>query len=108
MNVIYDESDNSLVLSSLTNGLTSALIGGATVTCQLETATGATVSGLATGVTWPLTMAAGSTTGTYRCTLPYTLALTEGVTYYAEVVADGGAGLRRKWRYPVRAVMGSE
>ena len=107
MNVIYDETDNSLVLSSLTNGLTSALIGGATVTCQLETATGATVSGLATGVSWPLTMVAGSTTGTYRVTLPYSLALTEGTTYYASVSADGGSGLRRKWRFPVKAMMGS-
>jgi hypothetical protein len=108
MNVIYDESDNSLSLTSLTNGLTSALLGSATVTCQLETATGATVAGLATGVTWPLTMAAGSTTGTYRVTLPYTLTLATGTTYYAEVVADAGAGLRRKWRYPVKAVMGTE
>ena len=107
MNVIYDQSDNSLALTSLTNGLTSTLLGSATVTCQLETATGATVSGLATGVTWPLTMAAGSTTGSYRCTLPYTLSLVTGTTYYCEVVADGGSGLRRKWRYPVKAMMGS-
>jgi hypothetical protein len=107
VNVIYDQSDNSLVLSSLTNGLTSALIGGATVTCQLKTATGATVSGLATGVSWPLIMVAGSATGTYRVTLPYSLALTTGTTYYAEVVADGGAGLRRTWRYPVKCMMGS-
>lgn len=105
MDIVYDNNDNVVTLSALTNGLTDVLISGATVEVTLQTATGASVSGLATGVTWPLTMAeATGMTATYRATLPYTLSLTAGTTYYAAITASGGADLHGAWTVPVRAV----
>ncbi len=103
MDVIYRNNDNTLELSSVTNGATASLISGATVQVTLQTATGAAVT--ATGTTWPLTMSAVTgTTGTYRATLPYTATLTTGTTYYAAVTCDGGSGLYASWLMPLRAV----
>lgn len=102
--VLFVANDNVIEVASLTNGLTDALVSGATVTVTLKDAAGASVSGLATGVTWPLTLnAASGATGTYRTTLPHGLSLTAGSTYTAEVTASGGAGLRAFWALPVRA-----
>ncbi|MCU0839975.1 MAG: hypothetical protein MUE49_14835 [Rhodospirillales bacterium] len=103
MDVVYVTNDNVVELSGVANALTSAPIGTATVAVTLQTATGAAVSGLATGSTWPLTMNASAVTGTYRTTLPYTLSLTPGVTYYANITASGGATLHGEWLVPVRA-----
>ena len=102
--VIFDDNDNTITLSSLTNGATAALVGSATVGVTLQTSSGAGVSGLATGLAWPLTMiAVAGATGSYRATLPHTLALTTGNTYTAVVTASGGAGLYATWKVPVRA-----
>ena len=96
--VIYIANDNVLQLSSLTNGMTAALLGGATVTTTLLTATGAGVTG-ATGLT--MSAVAGAT-GNYRVTLPYTLSLATGSTYTARIGVTAGA-LHARWDLPVRA-----
>ena len=98
MDVILIANDNVLQVSSLTNGMTAALVGGATVTANLLTATGATVSG-ATGLT--MSAVAGAT-GNYRVTLPYTLTLTTGSTYTARIAVVAGS-LHARWDLPVRA-----
>ena len=103
--VLFVANDNVIEVASLTNGLTDALVGGATVTVTLKDAAGASVSGLATGYSWPLSLSAVSgATGTYRTTLPYGLALTASSNYTAEVTASGGPGLRAFWALPVRAM----
>lgn len=101
MDVIYIANDNVLQLSSLTNGMTSALVGSATVSASLLDSTGTAIT--ATGITWPLTMSAvAGATGNYRVTLPYTLTLTTGSTYTARIGVTAGT-LHGRWDLPVRA-----
>ncbi len=72
MDVIYRSNTNVVEVPSLTNGLTDALVSGATVTCTIVTATGAQVVG-ATGFAWPVSLSAATgATGTYRGVLPHT------------------------------------
>ena len=102
MDVIFISNANVVEVSSLTNGLTSTLIGGATVRCTLKDSAGVNVTG-ATGLSWPITMSAVTgSTGTYRGTLPYTLSLSTG-TYTAVITADAGGDLYGSWSVPVRA-----
>jgi hypothetical protein len=104
VDVIYRSNTNVVEVPSLTNGLTDALVSGATVTCTIVTATGAQVVG-ATGFAWPVSLSAASgATGTYRGVLPHTLTLADSTTYYAEITADAGTDLYAFWRVPVRAV----
>lgn len=93
MDVLYTgANDNVIELADLTNGMTAALVTGATVTANLLTASGVGVTG-ATGLT--LTAVAGAT-GTYRATVPYTVTLTTGSTYTARVTVVSGA-LHGEW-----------
>lgn len=102
MDVIYLSNANVVELASLTNGVTDALVGAATVRCTLTDSAGVAVTG-ATGLSWPITMAAvAGATGTYRGTLPHTLTLTTG-TYTATITADAGGDLYGSWSVPVRA-----
>jgi hypothetical protein len=103
MDVIYIANTNVVELADLVNGMTGATVTGATVSVTLTDSTGTSVT-LATGSSWPLTMAAASgATGSYRATLPHTLTLTTGATYYADVTASGGDGLYGSWHVPLRA-----
>ena len=102
VNAIYLANANVVEVASLTNGLTDALVGSATVQCTLTDSTGVAVTG-ATGLTWPITMSAVSgATGTYRGTLPHTLVLSTG-TYTATITADAGGDLFASWSVPLRA-----
>ena len=104
MDVIYRSNTNVVEVPTLTNGLTDALVTGATVTCTIVDAAGTQVVG-ATGFSWPVTLSAASgATGTYRGVLPHTLTLSDSTTYYAEITADAGVNLYAFWRVPVRAV----
>jgi hypothetical protein len=94
--VIYDNNDNIVSLSSVTNGMTAESVTGATVSLRLLNA-GAVVSG-ASGVSMVATSGAKST---YRGTLPYSLTLATGTTYTAEITVVSGA-LHGQWEVPVR------
>ena len=94
--VIYDNNDNIVSLSSVTNGMTAESVTGATVSLRLLNA-GAVVAG-ASGVSMVATSGAKST---YRGTLPYTLTLATGTTYTAEITVVSGA-LHGQWEVPVR------
>lgn len=103
MDVIYRSNDNVVELSAVTNGQTAALIGSATVEVTLTDSAGTAIT--ATGVSWPVTMAAVTgATGTYRGVLPYTLSLTADTVYYAAITCDGGSDLYASWSLPVRAM----
>jgi hypothetical protein len=94
--VVYDNNDNIVTLSSVTNGMTAASVTGATVVLRLLNA-GTAVSG-ATGISMVASTGAKST---YRGTLPYTLTLATGTTYTAEITVTSGA-LHGQWDVPVR------
>ena len=94
--VIYDNNDNIVSLSSVTNGMTAAAVTGATVSLRLLNA-GTAVSG-ASGISMVATSGAKST---YRGTLPYSLTLATGTTYTAEITVVSGA-LHGQWEVPVR------
>ena len=94
--VLYDANDNIVSLASLTNGMTAGAITGATVTLRLLNGTTA-VSG-ATGISM---VASTGATSTYRGTLPYSLTLTTGTTYTAEITVVSGS-LHGQWEVPVR------
>lgn len=104
MDVIYRANTNVVEVPSLTNGLTDALVTGATVTCTIVDAAGTQVVG-ATGFSWPISLSAVSgATGSYYGVLPHTLTLAAGTVYYAQIAADAGVDLQGYWEVPVRAV----
>ena len=77
-----------------------AYINNATVSVTLKDRAGADVA----GESWPLAMnyVAGSN-GVYRATLAFALALQDGKPFTAEIIADGGLGLRGGWSFPLKA-----
>lgn len=93
--ILYVGNDNVLEVAGMRNELTGADMNTAIVTAQLKDSAGTDVA----GETWPKTMVyvAGSK-GTYRVTLPYTLAVAPGARYVATIVADAGPGLRAEWQ----------
>jgi len=94
IHVLLISNDHILELDSLKNELTGLDLNGATVTVTLVDAEGAQVG----GEVWPKTMAyVAETDGVYRCTLPYTLALTPAARYVARITANAGNGLRAHW-----------
>ncbi len=80
----------------LTDAVTGAVITDATVTGRLEDVAGTAVS----GETWPVNLTHVSG-GVYRGAVAYAVAVQEGVSYYAEIVAER-SGSRSTWRVPVR------
>ena len=94
VSVLWVGSDNVLEVSGLRNGMTGALLTSASVTVHLRDQAGADAG----GGSWPQAMAEDSEIpGTYRTTLADTLTLTPGVRLTAEIIADGGPGLRASW-----------
>lgn len=75
-------------------------INNATITVTLKDRVGVAVA----GETWPLAMnyLTGSN-GIYRATLAFGLSLQDGKPFTAEIVADGGLGLRGGWSFPLKA-----
>lgn len=92
---LYLDNDSVLEVDRLKNELTGAFLSDATVTVTLvEKSSGEPVA----GETWPKPMDyVADSSGLYRATLPYTLALAAGARYDAVITADGGDGLRARW-----------
>ena len=73
-------------------------INDATVTATIKTKSGSTVAG-------PIAMSyVAASNGLYRGTIADDLAVTLGVSYVAEITADGGAGLKGAWSFPFTVV----
>ncbi len=97
--VLFHESDNLLELDGLQDALTLAFINNATVTARVLDRAGTEV----TGQTWPLTLGyVAASDGDYRGNLSDTLALDKGQVVTVEIIADGGAGLKRKFEIEAR------
>lgn len=95
--ILYLGNNSIVDVTGLRNENTGAYVTSATVSVTLLDKSGELVS----GGTWPLAMAyVPDSTGTYRATLPSSLALVEGGRYTARIVADAGQGLRAEWDMP--------
>lgn len=99
VHVLYTTSDNLLEIVGLTDALTGGIISNATVSCTLKT----DVGGVVTGQTFPVTLTAQATPGTYAGTLKNTLALVNGGHYVAHVTIDGGTDKLRNLHIPFTA-----
>jgi len=94
VHVLFEGNDMVLEVSALRNEVSGGFLNNATVTVSLKTSAGVAVS----GSSWPLALSyVAASDGAYRATLADTLELTPGSRYLAEIIADGGAGLRAKW-----------
>lgn len=96
MRVAFHQNDNLLEVIGLKDEAAGQFLNDKTVTVTVTDVKGAQVA----GETWPLAMAfvAGSN-GDYRATLKETLGFTAGKEYLADIVADGGAGLKARWKF---------
>ena len=100
--VAYVANDNVLKLEGLQNAIAATYINDATVSVTLYEADHATE---VTGETWPLSMSyVSGSDGDYRATLADTLSLSPNDRYYADVSADGGAGLKGFWTTQLVAI----
>lgn len=94
VHVLYINNDSVLQVEALRDEIAGTFLNGATVNVTLRDAFGASV----TGGTWPIQMAyVTGSDGTYRATLPYTLALAVNGRYTAVVTVDAGLGLHAEW-----------
>lgn len=95
--ILFVGNDTVLEIRGLKNEVTGGFLNAAAVSATLVDAEGDEV----TGQGWPVNLSyvAGSD-GVYRVTLPYSLGLTAGGRYTANVSANGGAGLRASWKIP--------
>lgn len=92
---LYVDNDTLLEVTRLRNDVTGDFLNSATVMVTLNNSAGVAV----VGDTWPKPMSyVPASEGTYRATMPYTLALTSGQRYTAELTADAGAGLHATWQ----------
>lgn len=94
--VYYLNTDHIIELETLTNGLTGAVINGATVTCTVYDADDTEVS----GESWPVTLTEDGSTGTYRGALSDALSVSNTDRLTAKVTATS-SGLTRTWFVPV-------
>lgn len=103
--IAFHQNDNLLEVLGLKDEAAGSFLNGATVAVTVADLKGNQVS----GETWPLVMAfvAGSN-GDYRATLKESLGFASGQEYVADITADGGAGLKARWkfRFKVRARTG--
>lgn len=102
--IIYILSDNIIEVTGVTNAATGTVINDASVTLTLLDA----ASGIAVeGQTWPLELSyiTGSS-GNYRGTIIDGITVSANQNLIAEVIVDGGAGLRRYWQRPCVAQVG--
>ena len=100
--ILYIDNNNVIELRSLTNGATSVVDTGATVTVTIQDTSGTEVP----GQVWPATMSLVSespSTGKYRATLDYDLVLSANRKYVAVVNAVGSGGEVGHWEVPVVA-----
>lgn len=94
--ILYLGNTMVLEMRGLKNSTTGHFENGASVSVTLKNGGSPIAS--------PLSMAyVPGSRGTYRATLPSSVAATEGGSYTAEVVATGPGGSRGEWRLPVRA-----
>jgi hypothetical protein len=97
VSILFVGNDTVLEVRELKGEVVGDFLNAATVTATLVDAAGAQVA----GETWPktLTYVTGSD-GIYRATLPYTLSLTAGGRYTANISVNAGAGLRAAFSLP--------
>ena len=95
------DTDHVIEIPALSNGLTDAVITGATVTVTVLDSDGAEVS----GQSWPTAMSEDDP-GQYYATLSADMSVTVGATYTAKIIADAGTGLKRTWYLPMLCVEG--
>lgn len=97
VNILYTTNDTVIEVKGLKNEVTGAFLNAATVTATLVDSDGDQVA----GETWPksLEYVYGSD-GIYRATLPYTMGLTSGGRYTAQISVNGGSGLRASFALP--------
>ena len=97
VNILYTGNDTVLEVSGLKNEVSGAFLNSAAVTATLVDADGDQVA----GETWPKTLVyVESSDGTYRATLPYTMALAAGGRYVAQISVNAGSGLRASFALP--------
>ena len=100
--VAYVANDNTLTLEGLQNAITESYINDATVSVTLYESDHTTE---VSGESWPLTMDyVSASNGNYRATLADTLSLSPNDRYFADVTADGGAGLKGFWTTQLIAI----
>jgi hypothetical protein len=94
--IAFHQNDNLLEVFGLKDEAAGTFLNSATVTVTVTDLKSVQV----TGETWPLAMAfvAGSN-GDYRATLKDTLGFTAGQEYVADIIADGGTGLKARWKF---------
>lgn len=94
VHILYDNNDMVLEVSGLMNEVSGDFLNSATVTVSLADSDGNPVAGNA----WPLALEyVAASDGIYRVTLADTLDLAPNARYVADLIADGGAGLRAQW-----------
>lgn len=97
IHILYIGNNSIVDVTGLRNENTGETVATATVSMTLLDQAGAPVG----GSNWPIPLVyVAESSGVYRATLPYTLALVEGGRYVARVVADAGDGLRAQWDMP--------
>lgn len=97
IHILYVGNNCTVDLSGLHNTVTGRPVSDAIVTITLFDAGGAQVL----GSDWPQQMSQlRDSNGTYRATLPYTMAIVAGARYTAHVVAEAGNGLHAEWDLP--------
>jgi hypothetical protein len=97
VNILYTGNDTVLEVKGLKDEVGGDFLNAATVTATLVDAEGDQVA----GETWPKTLTyVLSSDGVYRATLPYTMGLTAGGRYVAQVSVNAGAGLRASFALP--------
>jgi hypothetical protein len=104
VHIVWTDTDNLIEVSGLLNVATGLYINNAEVTVTLKDYdSGSDVAGEA----WPLTLNyVPASDGDYRATLPYDLILVEDQGLIADIIADGGVGLRRRWQLHGVATVG--
>lgn len=94
--IAFHQNDNLLEVLGLKDEVAGSFLNGATVAVTVTDLKGNQVS----GETWPLAMAfVGGSNGDYRATLKENLGFTAGQEYVGDITADGGAGLKARWKF---------
>lgn len=98
---VYVSNTNILEVRGLQEAISGDYANGATVSVTIVDECGTAVS----GQSWPIAMSyVSGSNGDYRATIPNTVQLTAGRTYFAQVSANAGANKIGFWRHKFRPV----